>query len=248
MQKTNEDLAMEAQGGDVAAMHELWGRVFRYVAKMARRWTLAFCDLRSTTKGDLINSGYIAMVEAVRTYSREKGAFLTWFTFYLKKEFLECYGLRRKQPDPLNGAVSLDRPIKEDDGEDTLMDFVADPDAELPRIAAEERIYQAQLHDAMETALEQIPAAYSSILRDRYYRNKSYQEISAALDTDQKHVRALESKALRRLRDTSGQELSEFGDFNYYRGSGLSAFRQRGESIQEQYLIWKEKSTRLSDS
>lgn len=245
MEKTNEALAMEAQGGGAPVMHALWDRVSRYVAKLAYRWTQAFYQLPGVTIDDLINSGYIAMVEAVETYSSEKGAFLTWFTFYLKKAFLECYGLRRKQPDPLTNAVSLDSPISEEDGDGVMYDIVADPAGEVPVDAAENEIYLEQLHEAMEDALAKLPDVYSVVLRERYYQGKTYREIGQAMSRSASQISVLERQALRRLQGSSSQRLAEFYDFNFFRGVGLGSFRQRGTSIQERYLILEERLEKL---
>lgn len=243
MGKTNEDLAIEAQGGGAPVMHALWDQVSRYVAKMAYRWTQAFYQLPGVTIDDLINSGYIAMVEAVETYSSEKGAFLTWFTFYLKKAFLECYGLRRRHRDALDVALSLDQPISEEDGDSSMMELVADPAGEADLISAEDLIYREQLHEAMEAALANIPEIWGKVLRARYYSGKTYAEISGNVNKSKNQVCVIEKKALRRLRGSSGQRLAEFYDFNYFNGTGLGSFRQRG-SVQEQYLIKKEQSSR----
>lgn len=245
MGKTNEDLAIEAHGGGAPVMHALWDRVSRYVAKMAYRWTQAFYQLPCVTIDDLINSGYIAMVEAVETYSSEKGAFLTWFTFYLKKAFLECYGLRRRYRDALDVALSLDQPISEEDGDSSMMELVADPAGEADLISAEDLIYREQLHEAVEAALANIPEIWGKVLRARYYSGKTYAEISGDVNKSKNQVCVIEKKALRRLRGSSGQRLAEFYDFNFFRGVGLSSFRQRGTSIQERYLILEERTEKL---
>ena len=247
MEKTNEDLAIEAQGGGAPVMHVLWDRVARYVKKLAYRWTQSFYWLPGVTINDLINSGYIAMVEAVETYSSEKGAFLTWFTFYLKKAFLECYGLRERHPDPLINAESLDSPISEDDGDGVMYDIVADPKGEAPVEAAEKKIYLEQLHGALEEEISKLPDAYNVVLRERYFRGKTYQEIGQTVNRSANQISIIERKALRRLRGSSTQRLAEFYDCNYFQGVGLSRFRQRGASVQEWYLIMKERKADISD-
>ena len=237
MSRTNEELAAEVQKGDRQAAHELWEGVRRFAAKTAARWNNAFDGRNGVTVNDLINSAYIAMVDAATTYKPEKGAFLTWYAFYLKTAFCECYGLRKRQPDPLNSAQSLDAPLG-DNGDGTFSDILADPNGEAPLQALEEELYQQQLHDALEVELDKLPAPYGEILRMRYYDQLTYPEIAAATGEKPGKLHTMEGKALQRIRCSStGKQLVAFYDFDYFHGTGFRRFKETGVSIQERYLI-----------
>lgn len=177
------------------------------------------------------------MVDATTSYKPEKGSFLTWYAFYLKTAFCECYGLRKRQPDPLNSAQSLDAPLV--DGEDgTLSDLLADPDGETPMRDAEEEIYQRQLHDALEAELDKLPEDYSTVLRMRFYDGMTYREIAAATGRGTSYTRSVDGKALQIIRRSkTAQQLTAFLDFDYFHGTGLRRFKETGVSIQERYLI-----------
>lgn len=236
MSRTNEELAIAAQTGEKQATHELWEGVRRFAAKTALRWDSAFEGRNGITVDDLINSAYIAMVDAVATYKPDSGTFLTWYVFYLKTAFCECYGVRRRHADPLNGADSLDAPLG--DGDDTFADIVADPNGEIPLLGIEEQMYQQQLHNALETVLDDLPEEYSAVLRMRYYDEMNYAEIAKATGESPSKVHTIEGKGLQKIRySSSGKQLLEFYDFDYYHGTSLRRFKETGVSIQELYLM-----------
>lgn len=237
MSRTNEELATEVQQGDRQAAHELWEGVRQFAAKTAIQWDNAFESRNGVTVDDLINSAYIAMVDAATTYKPEKGTFLTWYGFYLKTAFCECYGVRKRYSDPLNSAQSLDAPLG-DEGDGSFSDVIADPNGEAPLLDVEEALYQRELHDALEVELNKLPAPYGTILRMRYYEQCTYAEIAAVIGKSASNTRSLEGNALRRLRfSDSAKRLIPFYDFDYYHGTGLRRFKETGVSIQERYLI-----------
>ena len=243
MLRTNEELALSAQAGDKQSVYELWDGVSRFAAKTAIRWYGAFDGRNGVTVDDLINSAYIAMVDALTTYKADGGSFLNWYSFYLKTAFCECYGVRKRHTDPLNDAQSLDAPLGDEDG--TLSDVTPDPNGEAPLRDMEEELYQQQLHEALELELDKLPDEYSDVIRMRYYDGMSYAEISAATGTRPGIVRTLEGKGFQKIWcSATAKRLLEFYDFDYYHGTGIRRFKETGESIQERYLMNLERATR----
>lgn len=233
---TNEELAMKIQNGEAEHMPQLWDQVKRLVYKMAHRWVFRFDGARGVTVDDLINSGYIALTEAVETF-RPEGAFTTWFTLYLKNAFLEAYGLRSHKNDPLHGAVSLDAPLQIDE-DLTLGDSVADPYGEAALLAQEDKLFQVQLHEALEETLSTLPEDQSEVLRLHYYDSLSFAEIAQCVGVYPQTVKQRESKALRTIRRSpKAQQLTSFIDFDCYHGVGSGTFQRTGMSIQERYLM-----------
>lgn len=217
-------------------MHELWEGVKRFAAKTAIRWDCAFEGRNGVTVDDLINSAYIAMVDAVATYKPDGGAFLTWYGFYLKTAFCECYGVRKRHTDPLNGAQSLDAPLGDEDG--IFSDVIADPNGETPLRDMEEELYQQQLHDVLESELDNLPEEYSTVLRMRYYDQMTYPEIAAVTGGSPSKAHTLEGKGLQKIRySATAERLLDFYDFDYYHGTGLRRFNETGVSVQERYIM-----------
>lgn len=70
---------------------KLWSRVKRFVGKLAysrMAVTLAYRNTRGCEVDDLIQSGYIALVEAVKTYRPGAAGFLTWYSTVFFRFFI----------------------------------------------------------------------------------------------------------------------------------------------------------------
>lgn len=241
---TNEELAIKIQEGADGLVPVLWEQVRLLVYKMANRWVLAFSENRSVEIDDLVNSGYIALSEAVQTFNSEKGtAFTTWFSMYLKTAFLDAYGLRAHKNDPLHCAASLDAPIVDSSGKDiTLGDAVADPRGEAALSSLDERIFIEQLHTALDKALSTLPTEQDQILRLYYYEGKTYDEIAGLIGTYAQKIQQRAKAGLRGLRKPQiGEILIPYIDFDYYHGVGSASYHRTGASIQERYLIAQER-------
>ncbi len=238
---SNEELAAAGQ------MAELWDNVERLVKWKAKRIMTAL-ELRGCSCGvefeDLYQSGYLAMVAAADSYNPEYGAFSTWFMYHLKNAFAEATGYRTAtgRNEPLNTAISLDRPLTDEADSDTFGDLVPDNKGSAALEAVENREYRRQLHEALEAALAELPQQSAEVLRLRHYQDLTLADIGNIQGTTAERVRQMENKALRKLREPAiACRLRPFIDFDFYSGTGLSAFRHSGMSIQERYLIKDER-------
>ena len=96
---SNEELAIAIRQGDQGRTLELWEQVNGLVKRKAMQIMTAL-QLSGNPRGvefdDLYQTGYLAMVAAVETYSPERGAFSTWFMFHLKTAFSEATGYRER--------------------------------------------------------------------------------------------------------------------------------------------------------
>ncbi len=233
-------------------MEELWGNVEQLVRWKASRIMTAL-ELRGCSCGvefeDLYQSGYLAMVAAAGSYKPENGAFSTWFMYHLKNAFAEATGYRTKagQNEPLNMAFSLDKPLTDEANSDTFGELIPDAKGSAALEAVENREYRRQLHEALEAALAELPQQSAEVLRLRHYQGLTLANIGEVQGTTAERIRQMENKALRRLREPAIVcRLRPFYDFDFYSGTGLSAFRHSGMSIQERYLVKDEKRRKAS--
>lgn len=68
--------------------------------------------------------------------------------------------------------------------------------------------------------------------------------ISQEQNVTRERVRQLEYKGIKEMRRPQNKNrLKPFIEFDYFGGTGLTTFRQTGMSVQERYLVRKEKST-----
>lgn len=192
---TNEELVARIQRGETQYYPTLWDQVERFVRQQAYGRSLDLDGFGGVTFDDLYQSGYLAMVDAVERYAPERGmAFIGFLALRLKSYFAEAAGGRtaRKRQDPIQNAKSLNAPVGEN-GDDTLSDFVADP--EDPYEEAEARIYRGQLRAELGKALDQIPEDQRETLELRFYRGMSLQAIGEMLGVSTERVRQREAKA-----------------------------------------------------
>ena len=241
---TNEELVTLIQGGERDRLPELWGQVERFVAVQARKRLVLCGGLGGVEFDDLYNAGYIALAAAVDTYDPLAGrAFIGWLALALKTAFAEAGGYRsRKQArDPLQRAGSIDVPVGEDEGGDTLGDFQADPQAAQAFEDAERRVFLEQLRTAMEAALESLPVRQRDTLRGRFYQAHTLEEIAAAEGVYKETVRQWQMKGLRALRQH--RELQQFVEERtpYYLRVGVGDFLRTGESAVERIVIIRER-------
>ena len=244
--KSNEELAKAVQAGDAELVEALWNQVEGLVKWKAERLMSAL-ELQGNSHGlefdDLLQTGFIAMMEAVQTFNPDNGSFSTWFTYHIKNAFSAAsgYKTKRSRSDPINSAVSLDLPLSEDPDGGSLQDLVPDSSAANALEAVEDKIWHDQLHNTLEKLLEELPEKSSLVLRLRYYENQSLAAVGNAFDVGPEMARQLERQALRALRKPrNARQLRPFYEFNAYSGTGLGAFLATGQSVQERYLIRKE--------
>ena len=149
---------------------ELWGQVRPFAYKQATRWAAALGEHSGVTVEDLLQSAFLALLEAAEGYDPSAGAFLTWYGLKLKAAFTEATGQRtkRQREDPMCTALSLDAPLTDDTGDlFTLADTLADPAAELAVVAVAELDFQQRRHKALELALAVLPEVQRAAVVER---------------------------------------------------------------------------------
>ena len=196
---TNEELAVMIQSGRADLVPTLWEQVERFVAKQAHRW---FLNNRHRVEfDDLYQSGFLAMMEAVRTFDPDGGSsFLSWMgNNHLKTAFMAAMGVRteKQRQDPLHSAASLDAPLQVDE-DLTIGDMVQDPVDCMAQ--ADRRIWLEQLHDALDNALDTLPQEQRTTLRRRFYHGMTIKAAAALAGEKPDTVRKWESAGLNKLR------------------------------------------------
>lgn len=176
---TNEELAQLIKNGDDGYLPQLWEQVRRLIAMKARQ----YMDRHSAENyiwfeiGDLVDSGYFAVLDACRLYEPGRGSFLTILDFTLKTAFAEVAGTRttRSCHDPLHTAKRLETPISTDpDGDTTLLDMLSGKCDDFDDLV--ESVYTQELHSALNEALSILPDNERRALVLKYYFDMDYTE------------------------------------------------------------------------
>lgn len=150
---------------------------------------------------DLYQSGFLAMMEAVRTFDPKGGSsFLSWMGNHaLKTAFMDALGTRteKQSNDPLHSAASLDVPLQVDE-DLTIGDMVQDPVDYVADV--ERRVWLEQLHDALDNALDTLPQEQRTTLRRRFYHGMIIKAAAALAGETPETVRKWESAGINKLR------------------------------------------------
>lgn len=241
---TNEELVTIIQAGRDDLLFDLWAQVERFVKKEANRY--AQYEGGFAEYDDLYNSGYVAFIGAVNTYSPTAGmSFIGWLAFYMKKEFNGArYGgcSAKQKRDPLNYAVSLDAPIDGDDpSADTLNEIIADP--EDPMEAATDKLFIEALHRDLDSAINQLIKEEQTATRLKYFRGSTVENIAEKLQVSDAEAKRICEKALAHLRSPKlSRKLLKYLDdrTDFYRNNGFSFFDNIRSSTVELLAIKRE--------
>lgn len=245
---SNEELVAKIQAGDQNRMTELWYQVEKFIAWKAQRIMPTLGDSTVIEVDDLIQAGYFALVSAVATYKPGEGAFVKWLSFYLQTAFAEAAGYRteKMQKEPTKHAVSLDQPIA-DDSDTTMGEIVPDQIATARMDSIEESVWREQLRQVEQSLIDGLHWEQRTAIQNHYFQGQSYEQCAATMGVTLGRLRTFMTNGIKELRRSHNKNrLKPFLEFDYYGGTGLTAFQQTGMSVQERYLVRIEK-TGLTD-
>ncbi len=260
---TNEELALLIQEGNNRAKEVLWNHIINFVRQKAYSFYINWRNnCRSSGRAvifefeDLIQEGYIGMLEAVKYYNPHKEYnFITYLNRTLKTAFATVAGIRlsKDKNNPLNRAVSFYEPITEE--EDLLLiDTVADPEAEASYTVIELTDTQRIVSEAVST----LPELQRSIIKLHYSGmalNKAAEKIGISRDVaNRMKSKALQklraNKELRRLYDEYNKHYSLYSRFSFYESLPeyfeLIEYIQRKEAEGE-YISYGKKQALIYD-
>ncbi len=225
---TIEELVAEIQNGHTEYLPELWDKVYRFVAKKANNFLTFLGDNPPCEFDDLCNNAYIYLLYALKQFDPEEGfKFLTYYGLALKNAFREAAGLRtvRARNDPLRNAISFSAPIA--DAEDSVIEDIIADDTDIEEEVAK-KIYDEELHNALEDALGKIKPDREKALRLYFYNNRTLEQVGAELGVTPERARQLCANGLRDLRHPRiVKDLEKYIDSrtNFY--LGVSAHSQQ---------------------
>lgn len=236
---TNEELVEAIQSGNENLLPVLWEQVEKFISLQAGIRARQLNGYGGVSVEDLYQSGFLALVEAIQSYSPEKGmSFIGWLSFHLKNAFRAAAGY---QTDAIHRAKSLDSPLQ-DDEDGTLADIIPDPSDQYED--AEKRLWLDQLRADLDKALATLPSEQSNTIERRYFQNQTLKQIAEQDGTPTSAVRQKEEQGLRKLRNPMiSKELRQFVEERtpYYLRVGLARFNTTGTSSVEEIVFHREK-------
>lgn len=243
--RTNEELATAIQAGEREAIEQLWEQCYGFICQQSFKWAQAWKDRPAFDSDDFIQSGYIALCEAIKAYQADRGTFLHFLAYFLKTEFSKVAGCRTpaQMKEPLNNAISLDAPAYNDaDSEATIGDTIPADDTAFEDV--EEAIYKQTITEAVREAVASLPDRRRRAIEAYYLYGKTYSEIAVMMNVSTSWPAQLVKEGINDLRcGKHARTLAKllWGEQNFYKRTGYTAWKDTGCSVQESYVLWKER-------
>ena len=234
---TVNELAI-ASKTDSEYIKPLWLAVYRLISVWANKRIRAANNPRYDAD-DLIQAGYFALIKAVGQYPADSPyKFTTYLHYHCRSEFAAVQDIRSSKREPY--LYSLDKTLTGTD-DFAISDTLADESATDDILAVEDDIYNVQLHDALEKALDTLPEQQRYVLNARFYGNKTFKEISEILGCNATYPRDIERNALWAIRRSKAKR--RLREFMYYdcavKRTGYTAFREDMQSSVERVVLKK---------
>ncbi len=259
---SNEELAIRIRNGETDLTEQLWNQVVKFVTLMAKKYSLAYNGRYEVE--DLIQSGFIAVVEAAKRYQEDvNGKYLTYLGYWLLHEFRKANGITRARNiigevtdengnviklqayDPIERSESLNTPLGDSEDGDTKESLLADPRDQFEEV--EHKIYLEQLRETLDKAMDQLPAEQKQILISYFRDQKTRDEIGEELGKTGSAVDSQKRAALTKLhREKHKNGLDQFVDERtpFYHTVGIREFTATHSSIVEKAVLSRERLER----
>lgn len=227
---TNEQLATFIHSGENEELIPLlWDKVRAFVYLKASQYYeshTAMCAARGVELWDIKQAGYIAFTVALRAFKPESGfKFITFIGFPFRNAVNDLLGVRNKTADALNGALSLDIPVKEDDTDGaTLGDF--QPDEQSTEFV--DHLESESISEFIREKVNALEERQRAVIVMYYFDGKTLGEIAAILNISSERARQIKHKAEVELRRS--QELRTI--YNEY-------YRSHTYSYYDKYFAWQ---------
>lgn len=167
---TNEELASMIQSGERGKVLELWEQVRRFAWQQGKKW--AAYHGHGMEIEDYAQVGFLAMLDALGSWKRAEGRFITWYAMRLKAAFTASSGQRtqRDRMDPLQASMSLEMPLRDGDGKQIfLADVIPDKSVERDVERVVERDFVERRRTAVRQALVGLPEDQRRAVILRYW-------------------------------------------------------------------------------
>lgn len=226
--------------GDAQAMEDLFTRNRGLLYKLSQRYRTACQRDRATSEEDLIQAGYLGLVEAARAWDSERGAWSTAAVMYVKKNMREAVGLHSKRIRAEHDAVSLEEPVS--GGDDTArVDLLEDSTAQ----PVEESVILQDLQHRVREAVQALDDPQMRYVVEKHdLEGLSYLSIGSDMGFTHNQVRQLGDKAWRRLKSDRRMRALALAysldqDTRFHAHKGLRAFNSTWSSVVEDAVLWR---------
>jgi len=177
----DEELLRRIHQGSSHALDVIMHKYINFVRAKARTYFLIGAD-----KEDIIQEGMIGLYKAIRDYDGDKlTSFKAFAELCVTRQIITAIKTAtRFKHMPLNSYVSLDKPLRDEDKDRTLMDVLVGTNDIDPQ---ELLINRENLGD-MQMRLSQLLSGLEKEVLQLYLEGRTYQEISEDLNRHEKSI------------------------------------------------------------
>jgi len=196
----DEELVLMAQKGDDAAQEHLLNKYKSLVRAKSRAYFLIGADTE-----DIIQEGMIGLYKAVRDYNEERNAsFRSFAELCVNRQMITAIkAATRQKHQPLNSYVSLNKPVYEEESEQTYMDFLQSSSDSL--LNPETLLIGQENKHFLEDQMVKKLSSFETRVLVLYLQGRSYFEIAHVLDKPEKSI----DNALQRVKKKLEKFLEE---------------------------------------
>mgnify|MGYP002512720275 FL=1 len=196
----DEELVLMAQNGDDEAQEYLLDKYKSLVRAKSRAYFLIGADSE-----DIIQEGMIGLYKAVRDYNEEKNAsFRSFAELCVNRQMITAIkAATRQKHQPLNSYVSLNKPVYEEESEQTYMDFLQSDSSAL--LNPETLLIGQENKHFLEDQMVKNLSSFETRVLVLYLQGRSYFEIAHVLDKPEKSI----DNALQRVKKKLERFLEE---------------------------------------
>lgn len=177
----DEDVVACAQNGDELAEEYIMNKFKPLVKSKSRAYFLIGADSE-----DIIQEGMIGLYKAVRDYNAERNASFSGFAeLCVNRQMITAIKAATRQKHmPLNSYISLNKPISQDESEQTYMDFLQ----EGMMLNPEALLIGQENKNFIEAQLAKSLSGFETRVLSLYLQGRSYYEIAKSLKKTEKSI------------------------------------------------------------
>ena len=196
----DEELVLMAQNGDDTAQEYLLDKYKSLVRAKSRAYFLIGADSE-----DIIQEGMIGLYKAIRDFNEEKNAAFRGFAeLCVNRQMITAIkAATRQKHQPLNSYVSLNKPVYEEDSEQTYMDLLQSGSGAL--LNPEALLIGQENKTFLEDQMTKNLSSFETRVLVLYLQGRSYFEIAHALQKPEKSI----DNALQRVKKKLEKFLEE---------------------------------------
>ena len=242
---SNEELCLLIQAGQSNLTGELWEQVKRLVTKLVARYLPRDGSSR-IDMDDLLQAGFLGMLQAVEAYNPGSGfQFATFLNYNVQTACRDAMGIRseKQSKDPAHKALSLSQPVSADGETDlTLGDSVQDSSLKYQYDDLIEEVDQAEDVRRIFSEVNQLDPLDQKIFTAKFFDGHMETDIASRHGLRQQQVRNILTRSLGKIRHTRTVRLMS-AEYrldqmtNFHKTKGLQGFKTSFSSTVEDLTL-----------